>query len=374
MLEASVASSKQARLWWYEPKSRESLIAGLEAGINVFVFRDEYIDKVHEWSSLARFNAVIVEQDGRFSCNFDNVNGRFFPCSSAEDMDYMITQANEQGAINQVFVMDRRDGWQVIPVENLVAAKQQKECNARFAVVVQRCEDAETMLNLLDMGVDGVILKSDEAAEIRRFGMLKVETEKSEQLRLTGAIATAIVRDIRSVGSGDRVCVDCSSNMTEDEALLCGNSSQTMFFIMSEAKESEYVKSRPFRCNAGPVHAYVLCPGGRTKYLAELEAGDEVLSIRVSPDGTSVRNLVVGRTKLETRPLLLLTAQLEQNGKRCSVLLQNAETVRVASITEDNAVSGKSIVELKRGDRVLVRVDDSARHLGMPIVEHILEK
>lgn len=36
--------------------------------------------------------------------------------------------------------------------------------------------------------------------------------------------------------------------------------------------------TRPFRINAGPVHSYTLLADGSTKYLAELEAGDQVSS------------------------------------------------------------------------------------------------
>ena len=68
------------------------------------------------------------------------------------------------------------------------------------------------------------------------------------------------------------------------------------------------VAARPFRVNAGAVHAYVLLPEGKTKYLSELKAGDEVLVVR--HDGaTSVA--YVGRNKIERRPLMLVEAEAQ---------------------------------------------------------------
>ena len=52
---------------------------------------------------------------------------------------------------------------------------------------------------------------------------------------------------------------------------------------------------RPFRVNAGPVHAYALAADLSTKYLSEVGAGDHLLI--VGRDG-STREGVVGRAKV----------------------------------------------------------------------------
>ena len=57
----------------------------------------------------------------------------------------------------------------------------------------------------------------------------------------------------------------------------------------------------------GPVHAYVLVPGGKTCYLSELKSGKEV--ILVDQKGHQ-RTAIVGRTKIESRPLLLVEAKV----------------------------------------------------------------
>lgn len=57
----------------------------------------------------------------------------------------------------------------------------------------------------------------------------------------------------------------------------------------------------------GPVHAYVAVPGGKTSYLSELKAGKEV--IVVDQKGQQ-RTAIVGRVKIETRPLILVEAKV----------------------------------------------------------------
>lgn len=57
----------------------------------------------------------------------------------------------------------------------------------------------------------------------------------------------------------------------------------------------------------GPVHAYVAVPGGKTSYLSELKSGKEV--IVVDQRGMQ-RTAIVGRVKIETRPLILVEAKV----------------------------------------------------------------
>lgn len=57
----------------------------------------------------------------------------------------------------------------------------------------------------------------------------------------------------------------------------------------------------------GPVHAYVAVPGGKTCYLSELKSGKEV--ILVDQKGHQ-RTAIVGRVKIETRPLILVEAKV----------------------------------------------------------------
>jgi 3-dehydroquinate synthase II len=78
----------------------------------------------------------------------------------------------------------------------------------------------------------------------------------------------------------------------------------------------------------GPVHAYVGMADGSTAYLSELHTGSQVMV--VDGQGRS-RSVLVGRVKIETRPLILV--EVEAEGQRHSVLLQNVESVCFVTTT-----------------------------------------
>jgi 3-dehydroquinate synthase II len=187
---------------------------------------------------------------------------------------------------------------------------------------------------------------------------LKRRNEKIVLLR-------AKIKRIETLGMGDRVCIDTCSSMTLGEGMLVGNSSQALFLVHSESVENPFVNTRPFRVNAGPVHAYVRMATGQTKYLSEVKSGDQVLVVHF--EGTSYP-AVVGRAKVERRPLVLVEA--EENGQTVSTILQNAETIRLT------APSGEavSLVHLKVGSDVLIYREDAGRHFGVKIDETIVEK
>jgi 3-dehydroquinate synthase II len=166
----------------------------------------------------------------------------------------------------------------------------------------------------------------------------------------------------------DRVCVDTGSLMEHDEGMLVGSMSRGLFFVHAETAESPYVASRPFRVNAGAVHAYVRSPGGGTKYLAELRSGDEV---QVVDTEGNTRETVVGRVKIEKRPMFRVQAEVEtdEGVDRIETLLQNAETIKVHTREGRTAVT-----DLETGDEMLVYYEDVARHFGEAVEESIIEK
>jgi 3-dehydroquinate synthase II len=147
--------------------------------------------------------------------------------------------------------------------------------------------------------------------------------------------------------------------------MLVGHSSQSLFLVHSESVENPFVNPRPFRVNAGPVHAYLRMADGKTKYLSEVRGGDQALVVNYEGKSYPV---VVGRAKVERRPLALVEA--EGNGQTHSAILQNAETIRLTQ------PDGKSIslVDLKEGSEVLVYQENSGRHFGVRIDETISER
>jgi len=250
-------------------------------------------------------------------------------------------------------VVVRGGDWMIIPLENLLS-----KTNNLF-VEIHDLKEGQTALGILERGVDGVVIDSPNPDAVRQIiHALKGGGEKID-------LSKAKIRRIEALGMGDRVCVDTCSSMALGEGMLIGNSSQALFLVHSESVENPFVNTRPFRVNAGPVHAYIRFADGETKYLSEVKSGDQVLV--VNSEGTNYP-AVVGRAKVERRPLVLVEA--EENGQPISVILQNAETIRLT------APSGQaiSLVDLREGDEVLVARERTGRHFGVKIDETIVEK
>ncbi|GAB4311287.1 MAG: 3-dehydroquinate synthase II [Methanobacteriaceae archaeon] len=265
--------------------------------------------------------------------------------------------ASQLGLVADYLILVGKD-WTVIPLENIIAELQGED--VRIIAAVSDYDEAKVALETLEHGTDGVLLSPNQYAEIKKVAEL-IEKIESENFELKPATITKIA----PVGTGDRVCVDTCSMMNLGEGMLIGSYSKGLFLVHSESLESEYVASRPFRVNAGPVHAYVMTPGNKTKYLSEIETGDEILT--VDKEGNT-RPSIVGRVKIEKRPLMLIEA--EYDGVKLRTLLQNAETIRL--VAEDGTAI--SVADLKLGDKVLVYLEKSARHFGMAIEESIIEK
>ena len=254
----------------------------------------------------------------------------------------------------QYVIVNAKD-WKVIPLENLIAALQGK---CKIIVEVADTEEAKTALETLEVGCDGVLV--DELKAIKKVKDL-IEAMFSEKLKLTPVKITSL----KAAGMGDRVCVDTASMLSVGEGMLVGSQGNAMLLVHSESIETEYVAARPFRVNAGAVHAYIRLPDNKTKYLSELKTGEEVLAVDWKGN---TRRVIVGRSKIEKRPLMLVEA--EHGGRVIKTLLQNAETILL--VKED----GKpvSIAKIKAGDKVLAYVEEGGRHFGMKVKESIEEK
>ncbi|VVB66640.1 3-dehydroquinate synthase [Candidatus Gugararchaeum adminiculabundum] len=148
--------------------------------------------------------------------------------------------------------------------------------------------------------------------------------------------------------------------------MLIGNASSGMVLMHAEVTENPHVATRPFRVNAGALSLYILLANGKTKYLSEVKAGDEVLI--VSRAGKT-RKAIVVRNKIEWRPMLLIEAK-SSAGTEVKTIAQDAETIRVVC-----PKGTKSVAELKPGDEIVVRATAAeARHFGMKVDERIIEQ
>ncbi|WP_290924354.1 3-dehydroquinate synthase II family protein [Halodesulfovibrio sp.] len=243
-------------------------------------------------------------------------------------------------------------GWEIIPIENLLAQSD------NVLVEANTTEEAHLAFGILERGVDGIVVTADGITQLKQI------VAQCKLSMGTLDLVPATVTEVSSSGLGHRVCVDTLSVLKRGQGMLVGNSSAFTFLVHAETENNEYVAARPFRVNAGAVHAYTQLPHDKTTYLEELASGDEVLI--VNHDG-STSIAIVGRCKTEVRPMLLIKAEV--NGVEGAVFLQNAETIRVVD-TKGNPIS---VVNLKKGDEILVRTDVAGRHFGMRIEEEIKE-
>jgi len=253
------------------------------------------------------------------------------------------------------------EDWKIIPLENLIARIGEE---TTLVAGVQTAEEARTAYETLEIGADAVLLDSDDPDEIRETVAVRDEAGR-EDLEMRYAEVTAVDQ----TGSADRVCIDTGSLMESDEGMLVGSMSRGLFFVHAETAESPYVASRPFRVNAGAVHAYLRTPGGETKYLSEIQSGDEVQVVDTSG---RTREAIVGRAKIEKRPMFRVEAEVEtdEGVDRVETLLQNAETIKVQTESEGR----KAVTDLEPGDRVLLYYEETARHFGEAVDESIIEQ
>lgn len=329
--------------------SKEMVTSALEAGADALIIPPGYNSKV---KALGRI--VTISPDGDLNPGSDVF---FEPLNSAEDEIRIAELLKHAPVVLESYEIAHgseleRQRWEVIPVENLLAH------GGRLFVPVHSIEETELALGVLERGVAGVVIHAKNIEDLR---FLLNRVKKTQEFQV---LQTAVIENLQPVGMGDRVCVDTCTLMSPGEGLLVGNSSGFLFLVQAEVMPNPYVAPRPFRVNAGPVHAYVRVPEERTRYLSELAAGDTILVVHASG---RTQSATVGRSKIERRPLLLIEASC--GDLRGTVLLQNAETIRLTS-PDGEAVS---VAQLRPGDSVLVAIEEPGRHFGRKITETILE-
>ena len=321
------------------PWNQEIALAAVESGADGLWIPPGMSSEVRKMGLIST-----IAEDGDFMLGRDVVEKEI---REKEDEEEIITLSLSKK------VVVRNGGWKIIPLENLLSRTK------NLFVEIDELEDGRTALSILEKGVDGVVVNNPDPNAVRHIiRMLKQESEKFE-------LIPAKIKRIVPLGLGDRVCVDTCSSMIVGEGMLVGNSSQALFLVHSESVENPFVNTRPFRVNAGPVHSYIRLADGQTKYLSEIQSGDRVLIVNF--EGKSYP-AVVGRAKVEKRPLALVEA--EERGQSLSVILQNAETIRLTQLDG----KGVSLVDLKEGSEVLVYREGSARHFGVKIDETIIER
>jgi len=274
------------------------------------------------------------------------------------------------------WIMVECETWSMIPLENLIAHRSGS--HTKIAAVINTPLEAQGAGFALEQGVDALVISSEPAM---LEAALSVKAQRLERLEPGQSLETAAVdtlklaplsiKSVEQAGLGDRYCLDFLSSFSQGEGILVGSSARTLFLVHSETIPSTFVPTRPFRVNAGAPHTYVMMGDSTTKYMAELEAGDSVLAVSTSGE---TRKVVLGRIKIEQRPMVKITGKnvnnLHQNDNTSHVFMQQAETVRLVS----EHLHAVAVTELQPGQIILGWEGHDARHVGVPIQGGIEER
>ena len=322
------------------PYDKKIVTAALESGAQAVVLPEGKAEMVRQLGKIK-----IVAKDGDIRPGVDVV---FVDVAGKQDEDKAAAVPADK-----ILVLRMLD-WTIIPIENLLARR-----GKNIMVQVADGKQAKLMAEILEKGVDGVVLNTTDVNEIKKTAeILQGIGEKLE-------LVIATIKNIKQLGMGDRACLDTCTQMSPGEGMLVGNTASGFFLVHSESIENPYVAARPFRVNAGAVHAYTLAPGGGTKYLADLKAGDEVLIVDFKGKGQVA---YLGRNKIEKRPMMLIEAEAE--GVSITLVMQNAETIRLVN-PDGQPIS---ITSLKPGDKVFAHIEKGGRHFGMKVDETLIER
>ena len=310
-------------------------------------------------ASLEHVDVVIVDAathgtGAELSARYPGVDfGRFVEVVDAATLD----EACQSARVEPWTVIEFRDPTK-IPLEIVLAAAAW--ATGSIITVATDPDDAAVIFGVLEHGSDGVLLAPSRLGEVSRLKATADTCPAALDLVELEVVATT------AVGMGERACVDTCSYLRPDEGLLIGSHSKGMVLCVSETHPLPYMPTRPFRVNAGAIMSYTFSAGGRTHYLSELVAGSSVLAVDAKGN---TRTVVVGRTKIESRPLLSVDA-VGPGGRRVNLILQHDWHVRVLG-------PGGTVLnctELKPGDLLLGYLPDADRHVGHPIDELCYEQ
>ena len=109
------------------------------------------------------------------------------------------------------FVIVSAEDWKIIPYENLIA--QMQGTKTKIIAEVKDLKEAELMLNVLEIGVDGILFYPTKVSQIS-------ELKKLIQSYHHIDIKSAVVVNIQQISEGERVCVDTSSLLQPGEGML----------------------------------------------------------------------------------------------------------------------------------------------------------
>jgi 3-amino-4-hydroxybenzoic acid synthase len=243
-----------------------------------------------------------------------------------------------------------------IPLELLLARAQ--GTSTRVLKELNRTSETSTVLGVLEAGPAGLVVPGDHLADLDRVaGAIRAQRMVQREL------AELEVVRAEPAGMGFRGCIDTATLFGEDEGMIVGSTSHGGILVCAEVHYLPYMNLRPFRVNAGAVHSYVF-GAEETAYITDLKSGERAYGVS---SGGRFREVLVGRVKVELRPLRLIEARHQD--VTVSALLQDDWHVRVMS------AGGKplNLTEVRPGTSLLGYVCAPGRHVGIHVAEQISE-
>jgi len=260
------------------------------------------------------------------------------------------------------WILVRCSDWKMIPLENLIAAASGS--GTKIAVEIGGDVEINGATFALDHGADAILVQGDDLEYAIKAAGFRNKSKSSNQFSKL-EITSARINSLDSSGMGERVCIDLTQRIEKGEGMAIGSTANSLCLVHGETIPSDFVPSRPFRVNAGAIHSYILMADGNTRYLSELNSGDTVAVI--SEDG-SMRPAIIGRLKIERRPMQII--RFEHESSIGQIVVQYAETVRLIS------KNGKaiSVTEIGEGTEISILNGDGIRHMGIHIEGGMVER
>lgn len=294
---------------------------------------------------------IWVENRGtakKFGVHHMDEKGKWTEVTVRSERDLSKLKEAKKAGAERAFIACK--DWKLIPPKELLVLSKKMRIIARAGSF----EEAKEILEIFDKAIAGIFLfpaRSKDLEKLQRYFSGEGEIPLEE----------AAITEIRKTDPGARSCVDTCELMSENEGLLVGFEANGFMLIQAEVPE-EAREAHPFRINAGAVSLYTMLPENKTKYLAEIETGDDVLI--VDRKGKA-RKALVGRNRIERRPLVFITAKAGE--KTVKALLQDSDNVFVMT-----PKGSRSVPKLKKGDEILVHLRGSRAKQAEP--EVIAEK
>jgi hypothetical protein len=146
-----------SRICWIEPLSKDALTASIECGHRTFMFSNESL--LTEWRNLGQFEACILRDNRVLDEKSGEDIGRWIALDGPDAQKEALSLAGHEPLV----VLDAQD-WKIIPAENLIASYQ--PTRTQLLVVVSTAKEAKILLETLEVGTDGVVLRTNSPTEV----------------------------------------------------------------------------------------------------------------------------------------------------------------------------------------------------------------